>query len=157
LSDTLEALDLAHVLRVMPENVTPLWPQLAALFRPALAMVSTHTDEDVRRAIMAMRAQLWVQMVNDVVVSAATTEFVDYPAGLFVRVWIVGAVPDRKMDIQAFVDLLDRWRRDNKCLGFEWIGRHGWLKHFPDAKVEGLLMRWVPKTTEVIRLVGEVN
>lgn len=139
-----ETLDEAAVFRVMPTNVAALWPQLAALFKPALAMVSTHTTEDVRRAIMAMRAELWVQMVNDVVASAATTEFVDYPAGMFVRVWMVGAVPDRKMDIQSFVETLNHWRKANQCLGFEWIGRHGWLKHFPDARVEGLLVRWIP-------------
>lgn len=128
----------------MPDNVAPLWPQLAALFKPALAMVSTHDIDDVRRAILSMRAQLWVQMVGDVVVSAATTEFVDYPKGLWVRVWMVGAVPDRKMDIDSFVEMLNRWRADNKCVGFEWIGRHGWLKHFPDARTEGLVMRWIP-------------
>lgn len=144
MSETLDEVDLADVFRVMPTNVMALWPQLSALFRPALAMVTTHKEEDVRRAIMAMRAELWVQMVNEVVVSAATTEFVDYPAGMFVRVWMVGAVPDRRMDIDSFVRVLDGWRRANKCLGFEWIGRHGWLKHFPDARTEGLLMRWIP-------------
>lgn len=128
----------------MPENVAPLWPQLQALFKPALAMVSTHTADDVRRSIVAMRAQLWVQMVNEVVVSAATTEFVDYPRGLFVRVWMVGAVPDRRMDIQAFVNTLDHWRVAHGCVGFQWIGRSGWLKHFPDAKVDGLLFTWIP-------------
>lgn len=144
MSTSLDDIDLAGVLRVMPENVAPLWSQLHALFKPALAMVSTHTAEDVRRAILSMRAQLWVQMVNEVVVSAATTEFVDYPAGMFVRVWMVGAVPDRRMDIQAFVNTLDHWRIAHKCIGFEWIGRHGWLRHFPDARTEGLLMRWIP-------------
>lgn len=137
-------IDLAGVLRVMPENVAPLWPQLQAMFKPALALVSTHTADDVRRAIMAMRAQLWVQMVNEVVVSAATTEFVDYPAGMFVRVWLAGAEPTRKMDMDAFVETLDRWRIGNGCVGFECIGRHGWLKVFPWLRVEGLLMRGMP-------------
>lgn len=144
MSDTLDDIDLAAVLQVMPLNVPALWPQLRALFKPVLEMTSTHSAEDVRRSIMALKCQLWVQMVNEVVVSAATTEFVDYPAGLFVRVWMVGAVPDRRMDIQSFVDTLDHWRIASGAIGFEWIGRHGWLKHFPDARVEGLLMRWIP-------------
>lgn len=141
MSDTV---DIGGVFQVMPANIAPLWPQLAALFKPVLATVRTHTVEDVRRMILAMRVQLWVQMVNDVVVSAATTEFIDYPAGMFVRVWMVGAVPDRKLDIDSFVETLNHWRMANKCVGFESIGRHGWLKHFPEAKVEGLLMRWIP-------------
>lgn len=139
-----EVPDLVGVIRVMPENVTPLWPQLAELFRPVLATVSTHTSEDVRKSIMAMRAQLWIQMVDRNVVSAAVTEFVDYPTGMFVRVWLVGAVNDKRMDIQAYVDTLDHWRSAHGCLGFEWIGRAGWMKHFPDATMEGLLMRWIP-------------
>jgi hypothetical protein len=128
----------------MPENVTPLWPQLVALFRPALAMVSTHTAEDLRRAIMAMRAQLWVQMVNEVVTSAVVTEFVEYPAGLHVRVWLAGAEPTREMDKTAFVETLDRWRIAHNCVAFEAIGRHGWLRIFPWLKVEGMVMRGVP-------------
>lgn len=130
-------------MRVMPENVTPLWPQLQALFQPALAMVSTHTDEDVRRSIMAMRSQLWVQMVMDEVVAAATTEFVDYPVGVFVRVWMVGAIPDRPMDMSAFHQALDHWRQAHGCVGFEAIGRHGWLRRFPNMRTEGLVMRWM--------------
>lgn len=136
-------LTVPAVMRVMPENIAALWPQLAALFRPALAMTSTHTAEDVRRALMAMRAQLWVQMDGDVVEAAATTEFIDYPTGLFVRVWHAGARRDRKMDDAAFFDVLDTWRDRNGCIGFEAIGRHGWLKKYP-GRVEGLIMRWVP-------------
>jgi len=141
--DGTTALDLGGVLRVMPENVTPLWPQLEALFRPALAMVSTHTAEDVRQSIMAMQAQLWVQMVVGEVVSAATTEFARYPAGMFVRVWLVGAIPDRAMEMDAFLATMDHWRKANGCVGFEAIGRHGWLRKFPGMRAEGLIMRWV--------------
>src|ERR1700689_92465 len=97
------------VMRVMPENVTPLWPQLRALFTPALAMVSTHTAEDVRRAVMAMRSQLWAQMDGSTVQSAAVTEFVDYPVGMYVRVWLAGARLDSKFDDDAFFDVMNRW------------------------------------------------
>lgn len=147
MSDTVatieKAIENGGVFRVMPENVTPLWPQLQALFVPALAMVSTHTAEDVRCSIIAMRAQLWVQMVLDEVVAAATTEFVEYPAGLFVRVWMVGAIPDRQMDMRLFGETLDHWRHAHGCIGFEAIGRHGWLKRFPRLRTEGLIMRWI--------------
>ena len=132
---------LPAVMRVMPENITPLWPQLEALFAPALVMVCTHTVEDVRRSLMAMRSQLWAQMDRDIVEAAATTEFVDYPAGLFVRVFMVGARRDRKLNDDAFFDLLDAWRTANKCVGFEAIGRHGWLRRIEGARVEGLVMR----------------
>lgn len=140
------AIDIStgKIMRVMPENVTPLWPQFEALFRPALALVSTHTSEDVRRSIMAMRAQLWAQIEGNEVQAAATTEFIDYPVGMYVRVWLAGARKDRRFDDDAFFDVLDTWRDRNGCVGFEAIGRHGWLRKFPNATVEGMIMRYTP-------------
>lgn len=132
------------VMRVMPDNIEPLWPQLEQLFAPALAMVSTHNTEDVRRSLMAMRSQLWAQMAGSVVEAAATTEFVDYPGGLWVRVWLAGAVRGKRMNDDAFLSVMEAWRVGNRCIGFEAIGRHGWLKKFP-ARVEGLVMRWRPE------------
>lgn len=135
---------VSTLMRIMPENVTPLWPQFEALFAPALRMVSTHTAEDVRKAVMAMRAQLWAQMDGDAVEAAATTEFIEYPNGMYVRVWLAGARSDCKFDESAFFDVMNRWRERNRCVGFEAIGRHGWLRRFPKAKIEGLIMRWMP-------------
>lgn len=135
---------IASVMRVMPDNIPALWPQLEALLRPALAMCSTHGADDVRRGLMAMRAQLWAQMDGDTVEAAVTTEFVDYPAGLYLRVWHAGARRDRRMDDDAFFDVLDRWREGSGCVGFEVVGRQGWLRKFPEARIEGLIMRWRP-------------
>lgn len=132
------------LMRVMPENVTPLWPQLEGLFVPALVLVSTHTPEDIRRALMVGRAQLWAQISGDVVEAAATTEFIDYPVGLYVRVWLAAARKDRRFDTDAFFDMMNRWREQNRCVGFEAIGRVGWLRKFPDAGAEGLILRWRP-------------
>lgn len=132
------------IMRIMPDNVMPLWPQFATVLSPAMRMVSTHTIEDVRKAILAMRAQLWAQMSGDIVEAAATTEFIEYPSGLYVRVWLAGARKDRHFDDGGFYALMDRWREANRCVGFEAIGRHGWLRKFPGAKVEGLILRWSP-------------
>ena len=132
------------IMRVMPENVTPLWPQLESLFAPALLMVSAFRIEDVRRSLMAMRSQLWAQMDGDVVEAAATTEFVDYPIGLFVRVWLAGARHDARFNDDGFFAVMDQWRAANGCVGFEAIGRHGWLRRHPMAKIEGLVMRMIP-------------
>jgi hypothetical protein len=136
------------ILRVMPENITPLWPQLEELFLPAVAMTSTHTLEDVRRSLMAMRAQLWAQMDGTTVEAACTSEFVDYPAGVYIRVWHAGARQDRRMNNDAFFDVLNQWRIAHRCVGFEAIGRHGWLRKFKGARVEGLVMRYAPEIVQ---------
>lgn len=132
------------ILRVMPENISPLWPQLERLFAPAVAQVSTHTTEDVKRHLMAMRSQLWCDMAGATVRAALVTEFADYPVGMFIRIWLAGARHDYPMDNGRFHDVIDEWRQGHDAIGFEVVGRHGWLKHFPGLKVEGLIMRWVP-------------
>lgn len=180
-----DLIDLAGVLRVMPDNLATLWPQLEPIMQPAVALSGTHSLEDVRRGIMAMRAQLWVQMrrvshweiaedlkcphckdgdletkgqfyscdacgwseedhARPEVVSAAVTEFVDYPKGLFLRVWLAGATPHRRMDMDAFLETLDRWRIANGCVEFELVGRPGWARVFPWARMAGLVMRGAP-------------
>jgi hypothetical protein len=130
-----------RILKVWPENVTALWPQIEPLLIPALAVSSTHEPEDVRRAVMTGSAQLWVQMVDDVVEAVVTTEFVNYPLGVFVRVFTAGARPDHKMDTAGFLPILTEFAQRNGCVGFEAIGRHGWLRKIPNARVEGLVMR----------------
>jgi hypothetical protein len=131
-----------NIFKVWPENITGLWPQIEPLLAPALATSSTHEPEDVRRAMMSGKAQLWVQLGDDRLVEAiVTTEFVDYPAGVFVRVWSAGAHPDHRMDTEGFLPILTEWAHKNGCVGFEAIGRMGWLRRIPKARVEGLIMR----------------
>lgn len=139
------AVDISSVvMRIMPENVTPLWPQIEALLLPALALVSTHTSEDVRRSVMSMEAQLWAQMDGAIVEAAATTEFVRYPVGVYVRVWLAGAKRGVRFDDEQFFEMMDRWRERNGCVGFEAVGRVGWLRRFPKAFAESLILRWTP-------------
>ena len=136
------AIDISsEVMRIMPEHVTPLWPQLQEIFAPVLANSATHTDEDIRRSLMVGNSQLWAQMRGDIVEAAATTEFVDYPKGIFVRVWLAGAKKTAKFNVDAFFEIIERWRQINRCIGIEASGRHGWLRKFPNAKVESLVMR----------------
>lgn len=136
--------ETATIFRVMPENVTPLWPQIERLLMPSLLLVSTHTADDIRRSIMSMKCQLWAQIEGETVEAVATTEFVDYPAGMYVRVWLAGAAKNARMAEDEFFRVLDIWRTGHGCIGFEAIGRHGWLRKFPGARAEGLIMRWRP-------------
>jgi hypothetical protein len=131
-----------NIFKVWPENVNALWPQIAPLLTPALAVSSTHEPEDVRKAVMSGKAQLWVQMgEHNLVEATVTTEFVDYPSGVFVRVWSAGAHPEHRMNTEGFLPILTEFGHRNGCIGFEAIGRHGWLRKIPQARVEGLIMR----------------
>jgi hypothetical protein len=131
------------ILRVWPENVTPLWPQIAPMLEPALAISSTHTPEHVRRAVMVGKAHLWAQMDDTIVEACMVTEFADFPIGMFVRVWSAGARIDRRMDTDAFVAAATDWALKHGCIGLEAVGRAGWLRRVPNSRVEGLIMRVV--------------
>lgn len=131
------------IFRIYPDNVEPLWNQIEPLIAPAIATASTHETEDVREMLLSGQSQLWAQMEGDVVQAIVATEFVTYPNGPFVRVWIAGARKDTPMDVQGFYDLLVDWAKRHRCAGFEAVGRHGWLRRVPNARVEGLVMRVV--------------
>jgi len=136
------AVDIAvsTVMRVMPENVTPLWPQVEPLLAPELAMTRTHTTDDVRRVIMSGLAHLWIQY-SDRVEAVAVTEFVNYPLGLSLRVWLGGASSDVRMKRHEFRDVTGRFAALNGCKWLEACGRHGWMKVFPESEYTGVLMR----------------
>lgn len=130
------------ILRVAPENVTPLWAQAEPLVTRALLGRPTHDAEDVRRMVMAQHCQLWAQWREPVLEALIVTEFAVYPKGVWVRVWLGGARRDTEMDDDGFLSAVMKWAEAHQCRGFEATGRHGWLRRFPAAAAEGLVMRW---------------
>ena len=136
------AVDIAvsTIMRVMPENVTALWPQVTPLLAPELAMTRTHTIEDVWRTIMSGAAHLWIQY-SDHVEASIVTEFVNYPLGLSLRVWLAGASSETKLRRRAFREVVEQFAKLNKCEWLEACGRHGWLRVFPESEYVGMLMR----------------
>ena len=82
-------------------------------------------------------------VITFAVIAAPVTEFVDYPSGLYLRIWLCGSCPGTPMDNEMWLEAIDQYRSASGAIGFECIGRHGWLKRFP-LKVEGVVMRWTP-------------
>lgn len=56
------------------------------------------------------------------------TEFVDYPRGCWLRVWLGAAATDTKMMKEQFQKEILNFAKLNFCAGIENIGRAGWLK-----------------------------
>lgn len=129
-----------QVFRVSVENVTPIWPQVAPVVERVLRGHLTHDVEDVRRLIMGQSAQLWVQY-TDHVEAVIVSEFVSYPKGVWVRIWLVGAANGEEMDSAMCLASLSQWRDMHGCKGFEAMGRMGWLRRYPEMKFVGALMR----------------
>jgi hypothetical protein len=131
------------VFRIAPPEVTATWARVVGFFSPVFAQCKTHDPDDVRQAILLQKAQLWVQWnsTDAVIECAFVTEFIGYPKGVWVRLWLGGAAPDAKVDYHAVQGALTLWARQNSARGFEIVGRHGWLRKFPEAVLEGLCMR----------------
>ena len=129
------------IFRVFPQNISGIWPQVSKVLAPAIAMTPTHNDEDVRLACMSGRADLWVQWEEPIVESAATTEFVAYPRGMWLRIWLGACRSDKKQDSKGFLDAFKEWARVNGCRGLEIAGRIGWARRFPEFKIEGIGLR----------------
>jgi hypothetical protein len=129
-----------QVFRVSVDNVTPLWPQVEPIIARVLRGHLTHDTEDVRRLIMGQSAQLWVQY-SDGVEAIVVSEFVSYPKGVWLRIWLVGTAEGATMDSAACLASLSQWRDMHGCKGFEAMGRMGWLRRYPELKFVGALMR----------------
>ena len=128
------------IIRVAPENITPLWPQVEPLMQLGIHGVPTHTTEDVRHQLMSMAAHLWIQWA-DRVEAVCVTQFMAYPTGVWLRVWLGAVYPQHKFDTQGFYNTVTAFRRANNCRGLEVVGRVGWMKLFPQARLEGVLLR----------------
>lgn len=132
---------MSAIFRVAPENVAALWSQLQPLIEKGLRGTPTHDAEDVRKCLYVPTCQLWGQFDIPTLEAIVISEFVSYPKGIWLRAWIAAALPEPGMETEEFLAKMTAFARDNKCAGFEAIGRHGWARRFPDAQVEGLLMR----------------
>lgn len=127
-------------LRLAPENITPLWDQIVPLLSDPLVRAGTHDEEDVRLALLGGRAHLWIQW-SGVVDAAGVTEFVAYPKGLWLRIWLSGSKLGVKVDWVALDEIVSEFARANRCVGLEAIGRKGWLKRFPRLETVAAVMR----------------
>lgn len=113
---------------IYPANIPPVWVQAEPILAPAIAMAGTHEPEDVYKVVMAGKAQLWVQWSGKID-GVAVTEFVDYPAGLYLRVWLTGAAKDAAIEWEKFYDAIYDFAQKSHCKEIEDLGRLGWDKH----------------------------
>ena len=124
-----------------PANVTPTWALIAPLLSPAVAISGTHDIEDVRKAILCGNAQLWVDW-NDGVDMATVTEFVSYPKGIWLRIWLAGARKGVEIDWDKVFEVITEFAYNNHCVGIENWGREGWTKYCPKAQKQAMILRF---------------
>lgn len=122
----------AVITMIYPSNIAQLWPEVEPLLLEAVEHSGTHTAEDVYKSIMGGKSQLWVQWSGKVD-AAVTTEFVDYPKGLWFRFWLAGALKGSEILWQKLFYALYDYAEKNNCVGIEDCGRDGWDKYIPEG------------------------
>ncbi|HKS74805.1 MAG TPA: hypothetical protein VJQ82_16490 [Terriglobales bacterium] len=124
------------------ENIQVLWPQVSELIKPALKIIGTHSDDDVRVGLLTQKATLWVQWENEKVEAAFITEFIPYPQKLTLRLWLAGAVKGAKVKYAEVRKILGEWAKAHGCKEWEvFEGRYGWMRLFPELKFSGVWLR----------------
>ncbi len=132
---------MGQIFLVGPENVTGIWPQIVPMLDPVLEITGTHEAEDVRKMLMTHQAHLWLQFEPPNVEAFVISEFVNYPRGLWLRLWAAGAARGVKADWKKFSEVTRAWGDAHHCVGDEIIGRVGWGRLFPEAKFSGVVLR----------------
>lgn len=118
---------------VYPMNVMGVWPGAAFLLTPAVDAMGTHDIEDIRKAVMAGMAQLWIQY-TDKIEAALVTEFKAFPKGLWLNVWLMGAGQEGYNE-DAFEWNIFEFAKKNNCIGIMETGRKGWERKHKHLKV----------------------
>lgn len=131
----------AKVFPVTPENALGLWPQWEPLLRRAMRDVETHDVMDVRRLVLGEHAQFWIQWRANTLEAFVISEFVTYPKGVWLRLWIAATAPGAVLEEEKFEEVLSQFRDENNCRGFEIVGRMGWARRFRYARFVGVVLR----------------
>lgn len=127
------------LVRVAIENISPLWDQVAPQLQRSLDLVGTHDHEDVRKLLLIGAAHLWVQW-SDRVEACIVTQFISYPKGLWLRIWLAGSSGESEPNWKAFGEATKTWALANQCKRRDIVGRPAWLRLFPGARMEGIIM-----------------
>lgn len=112
---------------VFPANVSKTWPHVAPLLARAVERMKTHDTEDVRKMILSGNAHLWIQW-SDGADAAGVTQFINYPKGLWLRIWLAGARDGVKVLWPEFQKHIIEFAHANNCAGIRHEGRNGWMK-----------------------------
>lgn len=114
---------------VFPANIEKVWPHVEPLLAPAIERFGTHSVDDMRKVLLSGNAQLWLQWANGEADAAGVTEFVNYPRGLWLRIWLMGARDGAKILWEEFKKHIMGFAYANHCAGIRHEGRKGWIKH----------------------------
>lgn len=121
-------------------HIPKLWEQVIPILEPALVIFNTHDISDAKKDVMSGSKQLWVDYDN-LVQGSAITEFVSYPKGLWLKIWIFGVRKEAKIAWEKFEEKFIEFAKLSGCVGIEHCGRPGWERRNPLHKKISVIYR----------------
>jgi hypothetical protein len=120
--------DIIDVAHIPQDHVDRLWNDAAPLLEKAQRRVADKMDlDDVLNDIRGGSLQLWMVVVNGVLMAAMTTRIVSYPKKKNLLINLIGGYEmDRWMP--SALDALKEMAKINGLSGIEGYGRKGWEK-----------------------------
>jgi hypothetical protein len=94
------------------------WERCRGYIEDALALITTHTIEDVEQGIVAGKYVFWPASK-----SAAITEIHEFPRVKHMHIFLAGGDLD---ELRGMVPMWQSWARFNKCAKVTLCGRRGW-------------------------------
>lgn len=122
-----------------PTNISNVWQQIEPMMSDVLVLAGTHKADDVRKRLLSGQAQLWVQF-DDAVDAFLVTEFESFPEMAILNIWLMAAKPDKKIEWEKLKDLINGFAAVNNCPVIKVIGREGFMKIFPEARKQAVVM-----------------
>ena len=110
------------------DHVDVVWEQVAPLLKRATDRSGgRYAIGDVYSLIAEDRCHLWIGFAPGMkIVGAATSVFNVYPGGKWLTAQFLGS--DDMSECFDFLEVFERWAKDNDCVGIEFSGRSGWAR-----------------------------
>ena len=123
---------------VPTDHIREVWPAVAGYIQNALVYTYGRYElEDVFELIDSGEYLLWIAFNEERIEGAVVTHIIHYPRKRFLGCPFVTGDNFASWK-QPMFDTLQRFARDNECVGLEATARLGWARVFKDDGYEAL-------------------
>lgn len=123
---------------VPTEHVLDVWPAVEGYIRNALKYTDgRYETEDVLELVRSENFLLWIAFAGGDIKGAVITQLMQYPRKRFLGCPFVTG-DDFASWKKPMLEVLQRFARDNDCVGLEATARLGWSRVFKDDGYEAM-------------------
>jgi hypothetical protein len=112
------------------EHVPDVWDEVRPYLNKVTAMThGRYETEDVYDFVMHKGYLLWIAFDEQTIKGVVVTFFMEYPRSKYLYLLMCAGEEGDSWKM-PMLELLQRFARDNECVGLEASGRLGWAKIF---------------------------